>query len=258
MTTIELTLESAPRSAEELKKLSKAARCRLHELLQTEYEDLEPNHRTFRQLTADAQSQVLADMLKEMDEEDERSKDDRFVVIGAALPLRKKDDNENQKRWDVFSRAIQETMNQLQRDGVNPQIVRFEGHGVFIIGERVQQQAGPGLIGLPIPLSSLLSPIIAEKVREEAERGNQEEAKALGQIITKIQSMHTPFSSKDDFRKVAADVLPSIEDKVAFEKFVRDEYEKHAKECIAEGDCILDKILGAVLEACEDHKKNLC
>jgi len=241
-----MELGKVPRDIPGLKQLSRAQRSLVLELLEGMLK-LEPNPKGFRALDDNKQCDVLHDLLALAD----RKGPSGFIAIGIPLPLRVKRQETNRRRWEDFADQAETVLNSLTTEGYSRiDHLKFEGHGMLILGQRPPE---PQVLEMPEALKSLLAIKLGITPPEAASKEDYK----LGEIITKIQEGLTPLSTNEEFKESAFEVLKSIEDKEAFRVHVKNEQEKHSKTCPSSG-CVLDRIFQAVLDALDEHDKNLC
>lgn len=194
-----LTVDNAPRHAPTLAKLDEEKRWELYENLKEKAgDDLEPDEAMFRSMKAEAQAEALVDLLTAYDRACSG-----YAVVPVHLPLRVKRDSTNAKRWSEFAEGIETAMNTMMAHGYQqPQIMRFEDHGVLVVGFRPPPNTGPIAI-MPmgaIPMGGMPTP--------ERDPSSMAAEKHLHNLLMRSKAVtEMPGAGEEDFSKVMDEEL---------------------------------------------------
>ncbi len=248
----EMSLDTAPRNVVELQHLSMEERAHLYVLLQ-EAEVLPPSSKLndFEKLGLIEQSSVLLQALLDYD----CNKEPTFSVIAIELPVRAGTRKLNQTRWREFGAEVEGALNRLEDAGLELETaLKFEEHGMLIIGRKPQQERVPESFELPVPLSALIPALAQQHLGQQEPNENRDK---MSEVAAAVSKVITSTSTEEDIRPAISSVVRTVSDIDSFRKYVQEEHDAHNKGCTTPG-CPVRMMLKVVLEELDRRRKSLC
>lgn len=258
----DLSLETVPRNLLELQRLSSEERELIYRLLDREVET-RTSFESFTKMLADEQAIVLAQLLMDYDHEEAKRVPEppEFSVIALELPLRTEVKKYNRDAWREFGAEIEGALNRLEDAGLELETaMKFEGHGIIIVGRKAKQGGSELTIGMPIPIASILPKGIQEALAARSApnpRAPNPHRDTMSAIATAASRVITNTSDADDIRAAVSSVVRTVADLPGFKEYVQQEYDSHERACTTPG-CPVHLMLQVTLEEIEARHNSMC